>query len=378
MDNGSAARDDRRAPTPRADMTITAETPADLTPTDAHPRLRQRDHVITGLAGLWLMIGLFVDGWAHNNLAQLETFFTPWHGLFYSGFTASALWMLWLVHRERRRRGGGSLVDAIPDGYGLGIVGLGLFAVGGVGDMLWHIRYGIEVSVDALYSPTHVLLIAGITLVLSSPWRAASHDPAPVDRSLRTFAATLMSATLVLTLYAFAFMYWMPWFDDWASAGMMRWARSADLEQLVVLQGMASLFTPVILFLGTLLLLARRWRLPFGSATILFGVPALMVAGLHEFNLVALVPSAVLAGLVADVLLGRLGVGTTPLRIVGATIPPLLVGSYLALLAWRVGLGWDPEFTFGIVAWSSAVGLGLSLLVAAPYAPAPPAPGAQR
>ena len=27
---------------------------------------------------------LFVDGWAHNNLDQIETFFTPWHALFYS------------------------------------------------------------------------------------------------------------------------------------------------------------------------------------------------------------------------------------------------------------------------------------------------------
>ncbi len=38
------------------------------------------------VSSLWLIIGVFVDGWAHMNLAQLETFFTPWHALFYSGF----------------------------------------------------------------------------------------------------------------------------------------------------------------------------------------------------------------------------------------------------------------------------------------------------
>jgi hypothetical protein len=57
----------------------------------AEPRaqLGWRDNFITILIGLWLMIGLFVDGWAHNNLQSLETFFTPWHAIFYSGFLAN-------------------------------------------------------------------------------------------------------------------------------------------------------------------------------------------------------------------------------------------------------------------------------------------------
>jgi hypothetical protein len=38
---------------------------------------------------------MFLDAWAHNNLAQLETFFTPWHAVLYSGFVALAGWM-WL------------------------------------------------------------------------------------------------------------------------------------------------------------------------------------------------------------------------------------------------------------------------------------------
>ena len=37
----------------------------------------------------WLIVGIFVDGWAHNN-DKPETFFTPWHALFYSGFLATA------------------------------------------------------------------------------------------------------------------------------------------------------------------------------------------------------------------------------------------------------------------------------------------------
>lgn len=54
------------------------------------------------LFGAWLVIGVVVDGWAHNN-DKPETFFTPWHGVFYSGFAVCAAWMCWQVPRSDRR-----------------------------------------------------------------------------------------------------------------------------------------------------------------------------------------------------------------------------------------------------------------------------------
>jgi hypothetical protein len=42
------------------------------------------------LLSAWLVGGLFLDGWAHFHVAALETFFTPWHAVFYSGFLALA------------------------------------------------------------------------------------------------------------------------------------------------------------------------------------------------------------------------------------------------------------------------------------------------
>src|SRR5215467_14227459 len=38
----------------------------------------------------WGIGGLFLDGWAHTNVPQLETFFTPWHAVLYSGYLAVA------------------------------------------------------------------------------------------------------------------------------------------------------------------------------------------------------------------------------------------------------------------------------------------------
>jgi hypothetical protein len=144
---------------------------------------RTRDHVqpqaptttaenlITLLGGVWLTAGLFVDGYAHANIIDTETedFFTPWHGIFYSGFTFSAAWIAYLMYR---RRGPDGLRTWIPAGYGWAVVGIGAFAVGGVGDLVWHSAYGVENGIDALLSPTHLLLLYGLIVVLAAPLQA--------------------------------------------------------------------------------------------------------------------------------------------------------------------------------------------------------------
>ena len=33
---------------------------------------------LMALLGVWLIGGLYLDGWAHNHNPDLETFFTPW------------------------------------------------------------------------------------------------------------------------------------------------------------------------------------------------------------------------------------------------------------------------------------------------------------
>jgi hypothetical protein len=88
---------------------------------------------VTMLLGTWLLVGLVVDGWAHSNLQALESFFTPWHGLFYSGFVATAGWVLATATRLRRAERPG--LAAFPARYGLAVVGVIVFAVGGAGDL---------------------------------------------------------------------------------------------------------------------------------------------------------------------------------------------------------------------------------------------------
>ncbi len=125
------------------------------------PRSWGRDF-LTAVLSAWLIAGVFLDAWAHNTRPDLETFFTPWHAVLYSGFLATGGWIAWTVGRARRRAGSWT---ALPSGYALGGYGVILFAVAGLGDMIWHVVFGVERELAALLSPTHLGLFGALERV---------------------------------------------------------------------------------------------------------------------------------------------------------------------------------------------------------------------
>jgi hypothetical protein len=341
-------------------MTATApHIPADTL--NGRPRASWRVDAVTMLLGTWLLVGLVVDGWAHNNLAALETFFTPWHALFYSGFVATAGWVLATATRARQPERSG--LAAFPAGYGLAVVGVVVFAVGGAGDMTWHSIFGIEQDVEALFSPTHLLLFAGMALILSTPLRAAWSDPAaPAAPGYWRFLPVLASATLVSVLVAFAFMYWAAFIQTIG-------ASSFDPD---LLDGVASVLATNLILLAPLLLLVRRWRLPFGTATTIYTAVGVLMGAVDAYRLPAMVAAAILAGLAVDALLRLLEPSASrPQRfwVAGALVPLATWSVYFAVVAVTLGIGWSAELWSGTIAWACLLGLALSLLMLPPPVP---------
>jgi hypothetical protein len=160
--------------------------------------------LIAAILASWMTLGGFVDGYAHRSLDTPETFFTPWHGVLYSGFLAVAGWLTWLLVRNRPHTA--SLSAAIPAGYGTSFAGVLVFAAGGLGDMVWHTVFGIEVSIDALLSPTHLMLLVGALLILSGPLRSAWLHADPGPGSGRRFPA-LLALTMGAGQLGFFFQY---------------------------------------------------------------------------------------------------------------------------------------------------------------------------
>ncbi len=335
----------------------------------ARPRLSPREDGVTLVLSLWLIIGLFVDGWAHNNLTELETFFTPWHALFYSGFTACAAWFAWLVIRgqDRGLRG----LTGVPVGYGLGLAGLAVFAVGGAGDFTWHAVFGIEQDLDALFSPTHLLLMLGMALIVTSPLRAAWHAPDDGDAArLTRFLPALLSTTLLAALVAFFFMYLSAFTDLSPTVG----AEEAQREGLDVywfqLSGIASALVTNLVLVVPVLHLLRRWHLPFASVTVLFTVVAVLTNAINGFDSVVTVIPAVAAGLVGDVLIARLRPSPArpvAYRTLGALLPLALWSGYYATLGVTAGIGWSLEMWTGMIVYNAFAGL----LVAQLFLPLP-------
>ena len=154
------------------------------------------------LLSAWLVAGLYLDGWAHEHGGGLETFFTPWHGVLYSGFVAIALFLTATAARAPRDRN--FWTTALPAGYELALPGVLLFLAGGLADMVWHTLLGVEVEVENLLSPTHLLLALGGVLILSSPFRSLASQPsASSDVPWRTRGPALLSLTFVLAVLAF-------------------------------------------------------------------------------------------------------------------------------------------------------------------------------
>lgn len=164
--------------------------------------------------------GLFIDGWAHNHGKVDQSFFTPWHAILYSAFAIYGLFLL--VNAVRQYRAGYSWRSALPYGYGLSLVGAAIFAGGGVLDLIWHTLFGIEADVQALVSPTHLLLATGFFLMITGPLRAVWLRRRS-ERALAwiTGAPAIIVLALLLSLLMFFTQYAHPFVRPWAANNPM-------------------------------------------------------------------------------------------------------------------------------------------------------------
>ncbi len=340
---------------------------------DKRPRASYRQDLINVWVGMWLTIGVFIDGWAHNTQGNtIESFFTPWHAIFYSGFLACAAWIGWLIGRQRAR--GRIGLGAVPLGYGLGALGIVVFGLGGIGDMTWHTVFGIETGLKALLSPTHLMLFLGAFLILTSPVRAAwtSDIVAP---SLKVFLPPLLSMLAAACFaYFMGMFFWSTldaWYADSASDlvrefGLNGGRRVFEMHEVI---GINNLLLTNALLLGPLFFLLSRWRLPFGTATILFGVSGLLmqaVDGIHQPEQILI---TFFVGLLTDglVLALRAQPGRTiAFRVLGAAVPLVLWSLYFLAGQLRYGIEWPPEIWTGGIVLAMLSGVGLSLLAAPP------------
>ena len=297
-----------------------------------------RDELAYMVCGLWMVIGLYIDGWAHE-ADKPETFFTPWHGVLYSGFAAAMLYGLYTSVRDRGGKRTG-IDDRIAS------LGVATFLLGAGGDLAWHEIAGVEADLEALVSPTHLMLMIGGLLMVTLPLRVDVGD----SRAGRL--ARLMSVGLGLGVVAFFVMYLSPWAE--ADVFMREYVPDDELSNLALQTAMATVILTTVMFIAAVLWTARRWPLPAGTATVMFTAVALGQAGLEGFDLRLTIVAAPVAGAIADALLRA----ERPFPLVGAASGAALWASYFALLHIEKGVQWGPSLWVGAIVFGALAGYG--------------------
>jgi len=343
------------------------------------------DGIVIALCS-WLRIGTYLDGWAHNHIPELETFFTPWHGILYSGFFALAVFLGVNLFKNRAR--GYPWKRALPTGYELSLLGVFIFIAGGVGDLIWHELFGIEADLEALLSPTHLILALGTALIVSGPLRAAWRRPDPQRPSWAAQLPMLLSLTYLLSGFTFMTQFAHPLLLTWAAKGNHPNALLLNPPPLPTLKYMAffeqavgvlSILLQTGLLMGLILLVVGRWgwKLPWGGLTLVFALNAIGMTWMAPDPYLTtgpypLIAVAILAGLAADLLLQRLKPSVTrpvALRLFALAVPTLFYLLYFLALRLRGGIWWPVHVWAGTTVLAGIVGWMLSYLLVPPSTP---------
>jgi hypothetical protein len=322
---------------------------------------------VGGVAYQWIMVallglllgGLFLDGWAHTHNRVDQSFFTPWHAAFYSGYASVALGLAAAMLINFRRGYAGR--QALPRGYELSLLGAALFGVGGGFDLWWHSSFGIERSMEAATSPPHLLLALGMAMMFTGPFRAAWRNPTRTS-GLVALLPALLSLAYTWALLGFMTQYAHPFVTPWAAM-----YQGGGQGKII---GVSSVLIQTALLMGLLLLALRRWEFPFGSLAITFTLNALLISILEDRF--AIIPAAFAAGLSGDLL----GVLLRPsarrvwaFRTFAFAIPIVLYACYFAMLARTASIAWTLHMWLGAIFLAGGVGWLQSYLVLPPSIP---------
>jgi len=345
--------------------------PARISRTAAPPGSVRFDLVVT-LLSAWFVGGLFLDGWAHNHGRVDNTFFTPWHGVLYSGYAAVGLFLI--LSHFRNVMKGYNWWRALPIGYMPSLVGILIFGFGGVFDLFWHETFGFEANTEALLSPAHLILALGSFVFVSGPLRAAW------GRKQARGWRDLLPAVFTLTYLMSAMMFFTMFISPFNNPNSLI-APMARGMGWVDAYGVGSALVATAIFMSVILFALRRWTLPVGSVTLMLTLNATLMFLLHirdEASFRWLLLVAPLTGLLADALLYFLKPSATRperLRLFSFVVPFAYFLLFMVLLnqvgieVYRRGLWWTIHMWLGVPLLCGAVGVFASYLAVPPALP---------
>ena len=266
------------------------------------PKVGQpRYDTIVLLLGLWCLGGLLTDAFAHISGVVDDTFFTPWHAIWYSGATAYGLYITYAILpeggvRELVRHPFKVLIDVAPQ-HKPGVYGIVIFGISGVGDMIWHETLGVESNTDILLSPTHIGLFIGLIMSVTAPIWSAWPDAKSGTSGLTSQLLLVFGAGAAWSVIQLIFRYTNLWFrglSEFCYSGSTDFCEYEHYNQGLEV-GLQSFWLQALLLSGVLILFLRRWKPARGSMFILFMIQAISMWVYSEFSSIVFQMSLLLA-----------------------------------------------------------------------------------
>jgi hypothetical protein len=243
----------------------------------------------------------------------------------------------------------------LPVGYRAGAIGAAIFAAAGAVDLLWHQLLGTEASIDALLSPPHLALLAGVALMATTGWRS--------QRALSPTATVpeLISLTSAVMIAGFFLNMLSPF----------RWSAPSGIyeqyqDEFLVVMWLGALIVTTGLLLIPTLWQVRDGRHRVGTLTVLTLATGLgtAIAMSENWGMKVLIPgviAATIGALGGDVLFARL-----PWRDWRYGLP--IVSGLTAFLIWSLqlagyaataGVRWPASLWGGSLLFAAGAGAAL-------------------
>lgn len=322
------------------------------------------------IASLWCSGGIMVDAYHHFH-SDVETFFEPAHGLLYAGLLAAYVFVAIAMVSNHRR--GFSWRNALPKGYETTIAGLIVFLAGGVLDMIKHTLWGFEEGFNALLSPTHLLIGAGMFLIIAGPVRSAierENQPRSLIQQLPMLLALASMMELIHWGTQFVFLSEAEHMNAPLDPARFPHDTLTLLALLYYKQGIGLLAVIVqsLLIAGFALYAAKRVALAPGALAVMFLIGNIFIAAAHS-NYAGQFAGVTVASLCAGIFGDAVG---RRWNLFAFGIPALYWAVLLVILAVTMdGLWWSPDVISGSVLIAGFTGLFALLLANKEQSPSP-------
>ncbi len=331
---------------------------------DRHPTFPKSFLWLYVLLSYGLVVGLTLDGWAHNHIGgDIDPFFTPYHGVIYGSFLLLSTLVFWRMYTNRVQ--GFQWKRLVPRGYGQALVGMIGLSLAGFWDMLWHLAFGVEIqTMDTLMSPSHLLLVFSGFLIVSAPWRSLWHMKT-LPRGLCSFLPYILSFSFGMMPIIFILQWAHPWVHPWMRVSdqiiypFFIAAGYVDPTFLGSVVSVASILIMGSVILAGFLSSMRRFLFPVGSYLFFLVLMAsYLVFMWDDYSL--LLFSVVIGIVIEFVFLVAQAVLPSKqwfIRFFSVAFPLMLWGGFLFWLYIDGGISWSVHMTSGVL-FMLAVGGG--------------------